>query len=397
MSRKRSTCGPTRMFRTPLLGSRSRCSSPKRRTSSRSSIPRAHSASRSTRSTGRETSTSTCPWERSSRSSPRRKAIGSPRWGPVSSPWRGRDQLAAGFVVYGPQTTLVLTTGGAASTCSPWIGAREPIGSRDQICGCRRWHPTNTPSMLRTTGTGKSPSGPLSMNASPASRGRPGETSTCAGMAHWSPKPTGSCRAAASTSIPATTGRRYREGRLRLLYEAYPLAFLVECAGGAASNGRRRILDIEADEPAPARAADLRLDRHGRAARNPAPQAGSLATLDRAAVRDPRPVPELRGQPCRSEIPSSRSPARPGRAPHRSSGPSSRSFAASMSPLPMSRATAFHRYDRAEMRASDGAGSRQGQQALQPLQPRNQPAGRAGSLVPGLCRDRHGNVTALRP
>ena len=33
-------------------------------------------------------------------------------------------------------------------------------------------------------------------------------------------------------------------GRLRLLYEASPAAFLIEQAGGAASTGRQRILDI---------------------------------------------------------------------------------------------------------------------------------------------------------
>ncbi len=35
------------------------------------------------------------------------------------------------------------------------------------------------------------------------------------------------------------------DGKLRLMYEANPMAFLVEQAGGRASNGRRRILDIE--------------------------------------------------------------------------------------------------------------------------------------------------------
>jgi fructose-1,6-bisphosphatase I len=34
-------------------------------------------------------------------------------------------------------------------------------------------------------------------------------------------------------------------GKLRLLYELNPMAFLVEQAGGAASNGRQRILDID--------------------------------------------------------------------------------------------------------------------------------------------------------
>ncbi len=35
------------------------------------------------------------------------------------------------------------------------------------------------------------------------------------------------------------------EGKLRLLYELNPMAFLIEQAGGAASNGRERILDID--------------------------------------------------------------------------------------------------------------------------------------------------------
>ena len=34
-------------------------------------------------------------------------------------------------------------------------------------------------------------------------------------------------------------------GKLRLLYEANPMAFLVEQAGGAATDGITRILDIE--------------------------------------------------------------------------------------------------------------------------------------------------------
>jgi fructose-1,6-bisphosphatase I len=37
-------------------------------------------------------------------------------------------------------------------------------------------------------------------------------------------------------------------GKLRLLYEANPLAFIVEQAGGSAIDGRRRILDIAPTE-----------------------------------------------------------------------------------------------------------------------------------------------------
>jgi fructose-1,6-bisphosphatase I len=42
--------------------------------------------------------------------------------------------------------------------------------------------------------------------------------------------------------------RRNKRGKLRLLYEASPLAFIVEQAGGAATDGIQRILDISPTE-----------------------------------------------------------------------------------------------------------------------------------------------------
>jgi fructose-1,6-bisphosphatase I len=38
---------------------------------------------------------------------------------------------------------------------------------------------------------------------------------------------------------------KYREGKLRLLYEANPLAFITEQAGGVAIDGRQRILELQ--------------------------------------------------------------------------------------------------------------------------------------------------------
>jgi fructose-1,6-bisphosphatase I len=48
---------------------------------------------------------------------------------------------------------------------------------------------------------------------------------------------------------PADARRNYHEGRLRLLYEAHPIALVMEWAGGAASTGRDRILDLSARMP----------------------------------------------------------------------------------------------------------------------------------------------------
>ena len=38
------------------------------------------------------------------------------------------------------------------------------------------------------------------------------------------------------------------KGKLRLLYEANPFAFIVEVAGGVATNGKQRILDVQPTE-----------------------------------------------------------------------------------------------------------------------------------------------------
>ena len=48
---------------------------------------------------------------------------------------------------------------------------------------------------------------------------------------------------------PADARQGYREGRLRLLYEAHPIALIMEWAGGAASTGRARVLELSAQTP----------------------------------------------------------------------------------------------------------------------------------------------------
>jgi fructose-1,6-bisphosphatase I len=44
---------------------------------------------------------------------------------------------------------------------------------------------------------------------------------------------------------PADARKGYGSGRLRLIYEANPIAWLMEQAGGCATDGRRRILDLK--------------------------------------------------------------------------------------------------------------------------------------------------------
>jgi fructose-1,6-bisphosphatase I len=44
------------------------------------------------------------------------------------------------------------------------------------------------------------------------------------------------------------TTAQYKNGKLRLVYECNPMAFIVEQAGGLATNGYDRILDIEVEQ-----------------------------------------------------------------------------------------------------------------------------------------------------
>ena len=46
-------------------------------------------------------------------------------------------------------------------------------------------------------------------------------------------------------SYPLDSKCRAQGGKLRLMYEANPMSFLVEQAGGAASTGRLRMLDVQ--------------------------------------------------------------------------------------------------------------------------------------------------------
>ena len=47
---------------------------------------------------------------------------------------------------------------------------------------------------------------------------------------------------------PADTRDTQVPGKLRLMYEANPMAFIVEQAGGAATNGSQRIMDIQPEK-----------------------------------------------------------------------------------------------------------------------------------------------------
>lgn len=161
----------------------------------------------------------------------------------------GREIAAAGYVLYGPSTVFVLSTGqGVHSfTLDPGIG--EFFLSQPNIrCPDRgncysinegnfsRWTPEiqNWAKWIKANPGAKVPDGLV---------GAPFKTP-------YGARYVGSLVADAHRTLmkggifayPADA--KSKEGKLRLLYEANPMAFLFEQAGGGATNGKDRILDI---------------------------------------------------------------------------------------------------------------------------------------------------------
>ena len=147
----------------------------------------------------------------------------------------GRDISAAGYIVYGSGTVLVLATeqGVNGFTLDPTVG--EFFLSHPNI---------RTPTACRI----------FSVNEAYAAVWQPGVTSFVKAMKDRRRKLTaryiGSLVADFHRNLlkggvfvyPATP--ESPTGKLRLLYEAFPLAYIAERAGGAATDGRVDILDL---------------------------------------------------------------------------------------------------------------------------------------------------------
>jgi fructose-1,6-bisphosphatase I len=150
----------------------------------------------------------------------------------------GRTQVAAGYILYGSSTMLVYTTGHGVHgfTLEPSIG--EFLLS----------HPN-----ISTPEVGKY----YSVNESYWSRWADGVHQVVAAFKNGAPgveaknaRYIGSLVADFHRNLVSggiflyPADKKSPQGKLRLLYEAAPLALVVEQAGGAATDGRRPILDI---------------------------------------------------------------------------------------------------------------------------------------------------------
>jgi len=151
----------------------------------------------------------------------------------------GTRQLAAGYVMYGSSTMLVYTTGSGVHgfTYEPSIGEfllsdpdiRTP--ARGHIYSANEGNCASWPEGVRRYVDWLKTEDPVARHP-------------------YSARYVGSLVADFHRNLlyggiflyPA--GRRSPQGKLRVLYEAAPLAFVAEQAGGAASDGTRRIMEI---------------------------------------------------------------------------------------------------------------------------------------------------------
>ena len=155
----------------------------------------------------------------------------------------GERQVAAGYALYGPSTLLVLTVGNGVvcftldkETGSWWLTSdamRIPERTSEYAINssnARHWEPP-VQRYIAELVAGKD--GP---------RGRDFNTRWIASMVAEVHRIL--CRGGVFM-YPRDRRDPSKPGRLRLLYEANPMALLVEQAGGAATNGYERMLDIQ--------------------------------------------------------------------------------------------------------------------------------------------------------
>lgn len=156
----------------------------------------------------------------------------------------GTRQLAAGFTIYGPQTALVLTMGAGVQVFTldgssdeyrlTRTDLRIPSGTREYAINASNYRHWEQP--VRTY-------------VDDCMSGASGVRGSDFNMRWMGSLVAEAFQILARGGIflyPADKRPGYENGRLRLLYEAHPMAFLMEQAGGGATTGRQRILDIAA-------------------------------------------------------------------------------------------------------------------------------------------------------
>ncbi len=155
----------------------------------------------------------------------------------------GRQQVAAGYCVYGPQTTLVLTVGDGVFmfTLDREQGSFVLTQSDVQI-------PEDTKEFAINMSNMRHWDQPVRRYIDECLQGKEGPRGKDFNM-RWIASMVADVHRILTRGgvfmYPWDKREPHKPGKLRLMYEANPMSWLIEQAGGAAINGQQRILDIQ--------------------------------------------------------------------------------------------------------------------------------------------------------
>jgi len=158
----------------------------------------------------------------------------------------GRTQVAAGYAIYGPATMLVITVGHGTHgfTLDREIGNFILTHPNMTI-------PADTSEFAINTSNARFWETPVQRYVSECQVGRNGDRGRDFNMRWIASFVAEVHRILVRGGVflyPKDSRDPHRPGRLRLLYEASPIALLVEQAGGRASTGRQPLLDVTPSE-----------------------------------------------------------------------------------------------------------------------------------------------------
>jgi fructose-1,6-bisphosphatase I len=155
----------------------------------------------------------------------------------------GAKQVAAGYCVYGPQTTLVLTVGHGVATFTLDREQGSFVLTQEHVK-----IPEDTREFAINMSNMRHWSAPVQRYIEECLQGKEGVRGKDFNM-RWVASMVADVHRILSRGgvfmYPWDKREPEKAGKLRLLYEANPMGWLVEQAGGAATNGKQRILDIQ--------------------------------------------------------------------------------------------------------------------------------------------------------
>ncbi len=155
----------------------------------------------------------------------------------------GVEQVAAGYAIYGPSTMMVLTVGRGTHgfTLDREIGNFILTHPDLKI-------PEDTSEFAINASNERFWEAPVQRYVAECKAGRTGDRGRDFNMRWIASMVADVHRILMRGGIfmyPKDTKEPAKPGRLRLMYEANPIAFVIEQAGGAASTGRARILELQ--------------------------------------------------------------------------------------------------------------------------------------------------------